>query len=186
MTCIYFFMEQNKKLCFTSPTTVSSSSTQAKQWNMFYMTVNVQILNTSQILLEAWRREHDQGGDTQKGEWQVWGLEERRLSGVIREHADGVLRFPTQHAEHRVLLHGTYYIHRQQLTTTSIKLVWQAPGLVLKHSILLTEASMCEPVNKCFTWYSSTTENVYSCLAMTWSQFLQTSGRSNKSLLGTF
>lgn len=27
-----------------------------------------------------------------------------------------------------------------------------------------------------FTWYSSTTEKVYSCLAITWSQFLHTSG----------
>lgn len=31
------------------------------------------------------------------------------------------------------------------------------------------------PVHRYLTWYSSTTENVYSCRAITWSQFLQTS-----------
>lgn len=38
----------------------------------------------------------------------AWLEERGRLPGVVWQHTDGVLRLPTQHAQHRVLLGHSY------------------------------------------------------------------------------
>lgn len=128
-------------------------------------------------------------------------LEERSwLPGVIWKHTDGVLRLPTQHAQHCVFLDNTYKEHCKYKPETSqcghisnfvtLACYLTSPSYVyliayafmeIISSEVMVQKWCCATILRIFlTWYSSTTENVYSCLAITWSQFLQTSARGEK------